>query len=79
MKKKFKNYLAFFLAYLLGIVSYNLYALSNFENLELTSQIECSMLYNSSLLKDYFYDAYIASKQRELASCTEELELIKKE
>ena len=35
------------------------------------------MVYNASLMKDYFYDAYIAGKEYELSSCTEELESIK--
>ena len=77
MKKKIKNCIPLFLAYFLGVLSYNVYSLWNFENFDLTSEVECSMVYNASLMKDYFYDAYIAGKEYELSSCTEELESIK--
>tara|TARA_A100001015_G_C14781373_1_gene629296 strand:- start:423 stop:659 length:237 start_codon:yes stop_codon:yes gene_type:complete len=78
MIKRIKNYFPHFLAFLLGILAYNLYSLINFNNLEVDNDVECSIIYNTSVVKDFLYSSYIDVKEYELNLCEKKLELLKK-
>ena len=79
MIEKIKNYFPYLLAFLLGALTYNLYSIAKFNDLNLTNEVECSMIYNASIVKEFLYSTYIDAKEYQLGLCEEKLELSKKE
>lgn len=72
---KNKNLLFNILAFCLGLLAYNLYALVSFKNHSLDDQIECSMVYNVCIVKQAYYRGYLDYQNHNLDLCREEIEL----
>jgi|GEM_PF-4436184 hypothetical protein len=71
---KNKSFLLNFLVFCSGAAAYNLYALVNFRNHNLSDQIECSMVYNVCTVKEAYYRNYLDYQKYNLELCKDEIE-----